>query len=113
MNSAAKSLIEKIKKEEVWFWQGDGDNRVESLLYDVPVIIDAGDLSELISISNADTTTAWSVFNSAGAEIVSSVSFDDAMSWLSEDRIKKGWTAVCVLNTIEQYRAYLKSKGQL
>jgi len=39
----------------------------------------------------------WSVFNT-GAEVASGLTFDEAWDYLTDERLARGWSAVCVVN---------------
>ncbi len=49
---ASIKMIQEFQRKEVWYWQGDGEDHVESMVNDLPVVIRAYELRELIRSNN-------------------------------------------------------------
>ncbi len=49
---SAFKMIQQYHKSDVWYWQGDGEDHVESMVNDLPVVIRAYELRELIRKNN-------------------------------------------------------------
>lgn len=43
-------------------------------------------------------TTQWTVFNSGGAVVAENVTKAKAFDYLTDERLERGWTAVCVVS---------------
>ena len=85
----------------------DEDMTDEEICEEMPVFWAAKEIAALIGDApwtdytkphpSHEPLSEWSVFNS-GAEVASGLTYDEAMDYLTDDRLLRGWTAVCVVN---------------